>query len=138
MSASPQRAMNRPPDLRVRLEQHLQVAGDSLQRLIRTPLASLLTVAVIAIALALPAGLNSLLRDARELTERWRADNGIALFLRPGVPEEAVQQLAATLRARPQFMGVQVIPPEQGLAGFQDVGSFPRRYGSWTATRSPT
>jgi cell division transport system permease protein len=121
MSASPQKSLNRPPDTGVLLEQHLQVARVSLRGLLRAPLASLLTVAVIAIALALPAGLNSLLRDARVLAERWRADNGIALFLRHGIPAQAVEVMAASLRGRPEFAGVRVVPPEQALAGFEGV-----------------
>ena len=73
-AATPRKAAPGPrPDPRVYLLRHAEVLLSSLGRLWRNPVASLMTVAVIGIALALPAGLHLLLEpdanDVRKLLE---------------------------------------------------------------------
>ncbi len=122
-AASPQRSTNQLPALKVLLEQHIEVLRGTLQRFAHTPVATLLTVTVIAIALALPAGLNSLAFDASKLAKRWRADNGIALFLKSDIAPDEASQLAASLGERPEFQRAQLITPDEALASFQGVES---------------
>ena len=73
--------MRLPHFLQVYLLRHMQVALNSLGRLYRAPLASLMTAAVIGIALALPAGLYLLTGNLQQLSTRWDGAASLSLFL---------------------------------------------------------
>jgi len=64
---------------------HAQVALNSLGRLYRTPSASLMTAAVIAIALALPSGLYLLTGNLQRLSTQWDGNTNLSLFLHRSV-----------------------------------------------------
>jgi len=57
------------------LMRHAQTLIGSLGRLARQPFASFLTIAVIAIALALPLSLELILQNALNATNAWRDAN---------------------------------------------------------------
>lgn len=67
------------------LEQHLQAALHSLTLLCRKPLATLMTVVVIAIALALPALLGVLTDNVGRLTTNWQRNSHMSLYLQLGL-----------------------------------------------------
>ncbi len=77
---------------------HLWVLVSSLGVLWRTPLATLMTAAVIGIALALPTGLHVLLQSVQQLSTGWEGTAQMSLFLKSGVPEKRIESLAETLR----------------------------------------
>ena len=52
----------------------LQAAIYTLGRLLREPLATLLTAAVIAVALALPAGLYLVVENLQDLSRSWSGE----------------------------------------------------------------
>lgn len=108
----------------VYLQRHAQTALASLGRLWRTPVATLLTVTVLAIALALPAGLWVLLENARSVAGGWDAGTRISLYLRLDAPTEAAPRLADRLRADPDVARVQVIGRETALAEFRRHSGF--------------
>jgi cell division transport system permease protein len=97
------------------LGHHLQGALASLGRLMRSPLPTVMTVAVIGIALALPAGLYALTRNLERLTDGWEQSAAISLFLRTEVTLEQAEALAQRLRARADLVEVRVVGPEQAL-----------------------
>src|SRR5262245_2877883 len=70
------------------------VARDSLARLLRSPLASVMTWVVIGIALALPAGLYVLLGNVQQLSRGWDGEPQISLFLHQHVDEEEGRNLS--------------------------------------------
>ena len=109
---------------RVHLLRHLQVFFYSLGQLARTPLATLMTAAVIGIALALPAGLHVLLDNAQQLTGGWDSASRISLFLKRNVNDARARRLAATLRRLPEVAAVDYIPREQALAEFERLSGF--------------
>jgi cell division transport system permease protein len=100
---------------RVYLLRHAQVALDSLGRLYRNPLPSLMTAAVIGIALALPSSLYLLLDNLHRLSGSWDGQASISVFLKEQVPAAQRDGLAARLRDWPEVTSVKVITPEQAL-----------------------
>src|SRR5690554_7153519 len=75
------------------LHHHRRVARDSLLRLLRTPWASLMTWAVIAIALALPATLFLMLANVEQLSQNWSSSPRITLYLDLRVETAEVHRL---------------------------------------------
>jgi cell division transport system permease protein len=72
---------------RIFLRRHLQVAFDSLGRLYRNRVSSLMTAAVIAIALALPAGLFLLLDNLDRLSGSWDGQASMSVFLKQDITD---------------------------------------------------
>ena len=122
MSQLPQRA---PRGTRRSVEawaaQHLQCAVASLGALCRAPLASLLTAAVIGVALALPLSAYLVVRGVSDVSARFTRSGDISAFLSPQVELPEATQLAEELSARTDVAAVQVIGKEQGLAEFRNA-----------------
>ena len=83
-----------------------------------------MTLAVIGIALALPAGLHALLANLQAVTAGWQGEARLSLFLERSVPEARARALAAELRRRPDVRAVELITPEQALAEFRALSGF--------------
>jgi len=103
---------------------HLWVLVSSLGTLWRTPLATLMTAAVIGIALALPAGLHVLLQNVQQLSTGWEGTAQMSLFLKSGVPESRIKSLASKLRGWDGVAEVRYISREQALAEFREQSGF--------------
>ncbi len=101
------------------LHEHGRMLSFSLARLAHAPMASLMTTAVIGIALALPAGLYVLLNNLQALTGDWDGTVRISLFLKPATPEAALQPLAERLRERDDVARVQIITARRALEEFK-------------------
>lgn len=101
---------------------HGQSMLASLGDLARAPLASLMTVAVIGIALALPAALHLATRNLVALAQGWQEGTALSLFLAPNIPETKAKALAERLGRRPELAQVRRITPEEGLAELRDYG----------------
>lgn len=98
---------------------HKQAFQLSIQRLLKEPLASLMIVTIIAIALALPTTLLLLLEKAQQFSQEWQKQSQITLYLQQNLSENQVQQLQQQLRANPNIAEVKRITPEQGLEQLQ-------------------
>ncbi|MDH5359288.1 MAG: permease-like cell division protein FtsX [Gammaproteobacteria bacterium] len=103
---------------------HLSMAIQSLGRLFRTPFATLMTAAVIGIALALPTGLHVMLDNLQQAGGNWDGSTQVSLFLKNGVSEDQALQLSHRLEQRSDIKAVQYISAEQALAEFQDQSGF--------------
>jgi len=110
--------------LRAWREQHLYSLFSSLGRLAARPLATLLTLLVMALALALPLLLYVGLDNARQLHGDMRDAGAISVFLKPHLDAAAVDALAGRLRTRADVAAVVVRTPEQGLAEFRNQSGF--------------
>jgi cell division transport system permease protein len=108
--------------LRVWLDHHGQSILASLGDLTRAPLASVMTVAVVAIALSLPATLYVATRNLATLAQGWQEVAGLSLFLKSELPDAKAQTLAERLRKRPDVATVQLVTPAEGLAELRDYG----------------
>jgi cell division transport system permease protein len=96
----------------------------SVGRLFRNPLATLLTLIVIALALALPVGLRVFVGNAHAATGGFNNALDVSVYFRPGVPLTKVKQLAQNARARPGVAAAEVIPAEQALEEFRENSGF--------------
>ncbi len=103
---------------------HLQVALSSLGRLYRTPLATLMTAAVIGIALALPTGMHVALSNIQQLAGGWDGAATLSLFLKQEVDEKQIIKLTNKLGAHPKLAEVQLINPDIALEEFQRLSGF--------------
>ncbi len=106
------------------LTRHAQVFFASLGRLARRPLGSLMTLTVLGIAIALPLGLHLLVSNLEQLAAGWDGAASISIFLEEGAGQARAENLAQTLRARPDIGEVQHITPEQALAEFRQHSGF--------------
>ena len=81
--------------LAVTSARHLQAFLGSLGRLARNPLASLLTVIIIALALVLPLGLELFVTNAQAATGGFANAVDLSVYLKTGVPLAKAEQLAS-------------------------------------------
>lgn len=103
---------------------HLQTMVGALGRLSRQPLANLMTVAVIGIALTLPIGLHLMVENGRALSGNWDGVVDISVFL-ADIPDAArIEAIAKDLREWPEVSAVKVIHAEAALAEFAELSGF--------------
>lgn len=103
---------------------HLQALLGSLGRLLRHPLATLLTLLVIALALALPAALGLLVTNAQTATGSFANAIELSVYLKTDVPLAKAQQLAKAAEQRADVAQVRLISAEQGLQDFRNYSGF--------------
>ncbi|MGI1679561.1 MAG: permease-like cell division protein FtsX [Cellvibrionaceae bacterium] len=98
---------------------HRHVAKESLQRLLKTPLQSLLTWLVVAIAIALPGVLYIALNQFQALGENFQAKPQLSVFVHYRAREEAVLKLRDNLLTKSEIESVDYISPEKALVEFE-------------------
>ena len=103
---------------------HCQVSLYSLGKACRNPLPTLMTTAVIGIALALPLGLQVLLQNAQRLTSGWDSAAQISLFLKKDSSAKSINNLASNLQKRKDIKSVKIISREQALNEFRQYSGF--------------
>jgi cell division transport system permease protein len=102
----------------------VQAALFSLGRLYRAPIGSLLTAAVIGIALALPSSLYLLVDNLQQLGRSWDGSASLSLFLKQSARRETAQGLADRLRTWPEVDSLRLISPEEALEEFRRLSGF--------------
>jgi cell division transport system permease protein len=100
---------------------HLQVMLYSLGQLWRTPAATTMTVLVIGIALALPAGLYVLLKNVEQVSSEWEEASQISLFLHHSTPDQRGKQLAEQLLTWPDINAVHYQSAKDSLDEFRQL-----------------
>lgn len=103
---------------------HARVFISSLGELTRRPIASLMTIAVIAIALVLPSGLYLLLHNLNQISADWDSSAQMSLFLKADISERKVERLAQRLNLRKDIDNIKVITPEEALDDFIRISGF--------------
>ncbi len=106
------------------LLRHLQVFFYTLGQLAGTPIASLMTIAVIAITLALPTSLYLLIENVQRISTGLDGSAKISLFLKADVDDAAATQLGKRIRQIPGVAAVDYISPKQALAEFKRLSGF--------------
>jgi cell division transport system permease protein len=96
----------------------------SLGRLARNPFATVLTLIVIALALALPAGLKLFVNNAHTATGGFANAIDLSVYMKTEVPIAKAQQLASNARSRADVAGVTVIAADQALEEFRNYSGF--------------
>ena len=92
--------------------------------LVRHGFATTLTVFVMGLALALPLGLDVLVRNVRGATGDFSAAVGVSVYLKPQVSEQTARQLAKNLGARTGVASVTLITAAQALEEFRAQSGF--------------
>lgn len=109
---------------------HLQAAVGSFKALFHKPLATLLTIIVIAITLALPALFWVLTCNLEQLTIDWKQGGHISLYLEPSISQNEQSSLLLKIRASSGVGQVTLKTPEDGLTqlkqqeGMEDIMSY--------------
>ena len=86
-------------NLKVYLLRHLQVMLFSLGQLWRQLLTSTMTILVVGIALALPAGLYILLQNIKQVSNQWNYVNQISLFMEYNFSDQQAKKFTNRLQS---------------------------------------
>ncbi len=96
---------------------HVEAASGAFRRFLHAPFHTLLTIAVLGIALALPAAFFLLLDNVERLAGGWEGGAPrISLFLDRDLATGEVEEAAASLLDRDDVVGVETIHPDEALA----------------------
>ena len=101
-------------------DHHLYSLVASFGRFFRRPWATLLTVGVMAVALALPLGLWLVLGNVARFAGEVQQSRELSVFLKPGVDVARARALADQLRARGDIADVALRTPDEGLAALRE------------------
>ncbi len=96
----------------------------SLGRLLRQPFASLLTILVIAVTLALPAATHLIIKNATSLSRSWDNALDFSVYLNTDVSLESAERLTAIIQQRADVESVTLISAEAGLTQFKEQSGF--------------
>ena len=113
--------------LRSRITQHKEAFSYSLAHLWQNPISTWITLAAIAIALSLPAGLYILLGNLKTLTDENREVPTISIYIKQNITEQQAQDRAELLSELKDIENVKLIKREDGLkymkqiSGVQDI-----------------
>ena len=113
--------------LRSRITQHKEAFSYSLAHLWQNPISTWITLAAIAIALSLPAGLYILLGNLKTLTDDNREVPTISIYIKQNITEQQAQDRAELLSELKDIENVKLIKREDGLkhmkqiSGVQDI-----------------
>jgi cell division transport system permease protein len=110
--------------IRAYFSRHAQVLIGSLGRIVQHPFAALMTMGVIAVALALPLFLTLLLQNARSATGNWNEAYDLSVYLDKKAGAARLQSLAKQLRQRGDVAAVRIITAEQAFAEFRSDSGF--------------
>jgi len=105
-------------------QHHQDSFKDALQRLNAARTSSAMTILVIAIALALPAGLAVLLDNARAITRGWDGNAHLSVFMEMNISEQRQRDLASDWQGLDNISRTEVITREQALAEFKALSGF--------------
>jgi len=105
-------------------ERHLQTLVGSLGRLWQQPFATLLTVLVIGIALALPACLHVLVQNVRAASGGWSNALDVSVYMKQSAKLDETRQLAERIRKRRDVAEVTVVEADAALEEFRRNSGF--------------
>ncbi|HEX9684578.1 MAG TPA: permease-like cell division protein FtsX [Burkholderiales bacterium] len=94
---------------------HLDALRTTLARLARTPVATLLNVSVIGVALALPVGLYVVVVNLEGLARSLGSDPQLSVFLALDAGPADVKRIAARLQQHPTVREARYVPREDAL-----------------------
>lgn len=106
------------------LLRHLQVFFYSLGQLALSPFATVMTTAVLGVALALPSGMFVLLSNLESILSSWDGQAKITIYLKSGTNEHQSRQLASTIRKRTEVLKVDYISADAALTEFRELSGF--------------
>jgi cell division transport system permease protein len=124
-------------NIQVYFARHAQTLVGSFGRLVKYPFASLLTMGVIAMALALPLFLNLFLSNLRSATGDWNDAFDLSVYMDKKAGASRTSALAKQLRLRGDIAGVRVITADQAMVEFRDTSGFGKALDALTDNPLP-
>ena len=103
---------------------HRATIRESLGKLLREPLQTLMTVAVIAIALALPAALYLTVENIQQLGSNFESSAQITVFVKKGAQPQAIESLRTQLDGLSGVDSTTYISAKQALLEFKALSGF--------------
>ena len=116
---------------------HGSTAAAALGRLSRQPFASLMTVLVIAITLALPAALHLVIKNAQSISASWDNALDFSVYLDKDVTLEQASRLADLVGQRADVESVTLVAADDALAEFRELSGFGEAVDQLTANPLP-
>jgi cell division transport system permease protein len=103
---------------------HVQQGMSSMGELWRSPISSIMTMAVLGVSLSLPAALQVLVKNAENVTQSWNSAAEISLFINKDRSEQTIQSLLSRIKAFREVESVTYISRDQALEEFQRLSGF--------------
>lgn len=100
---------------------HRKACSHSFKQLWATPVASFITMGVIAVVMTLPVGLYWMTANLSSITQGWHSGGELTLFLNDNVLPEQALGLQNQLKFDQNISKVNYLSPEQALAEFQSM-----------------
>ncbi len=110
--------------LRAWSTRHVYSFFSSIGSMLRSPLGTIMTVAVLGIALALPLGLWVALKNLQQVSPATEDISSISVFLNAGVSSTEADKLAVEIRSWPEVDRLIALSPEEALADFRKNSGF--------------
>jgi len=112
------------------LLRHAQNCIGSLGNMTRQPVASAMTIAVIGIALAMPSGLNVLVRNGQAVAGGWESIRDFSVYLKPGSSLENASQLREQILQLNIVETARLISADQALTELRNDTAFSEVLGA--------
>ena len=103
---------------------HAHALFSSLGRLVASPFNSIMTIAVLAIAIALASGFYLIMKNFNQLAGNLETTAQISLFLEDGVSETEAKHYVEAISRNPDVREVKLISREQAMAEFKTHSGF--------------
>jgi cell division transport system permease protein len=103
----------------VNLHIRIEAGRNALSALGRQPISTAMTVLALAIVIALPVGLFTVLTNMENLLGNWRNQAQISLFLHKDASPQAIQHLQKALAQTKGVVEVRYVSADAALAEFQ-------------------
>lgn len=116
---------------------HAQTLVGSLGRVVKHPFASVMTMGVIALALALPLFLNLILANLRTATADWNDAFDLSVYMDKKAGAARTAALARQLRQRDDVATVRIVTADQAMAEFRENSGFGKALDALTDNPLP-
>ena len=103
---------------------HVSTCVGALGRLARQPFASLMTVLVIAVTLALPASMHLVIKNAQSISNNWENALDFSVYLKSDVALNDATRLAGLIEQRADVAHVTLISAQDALEEFKSASGF--------------
>ncbi len=103
---------------------HVSTCVGALGRLARQPFASLMTILVIAVTLALPASMHLVIKNAQSISNNWENALDFSVYLKSNVALNDANQLVDLIKQRADVAQVTLISAQDALEEFKLASGF--------------
>jgi len=103
---------------------HVSTAIAALGRLSRQPFASMMTILVIAVTLALPSSMHLLIKNAQSISASWDNALDFSVYLQSDTSLNDARRLTDIIQQRADVEQVTLIPADEALVEFREQSGF--------------